>query len=53
VHGIIGQGRFAGILQQRFHQHLVAFKGEVALDVIAIADLLLVGGCARMTTSVR
>ncbi len=44
VHGVVGQGGFAGILQQRFHQHLVALEGEVALDVVTIADLLLVGG---------
>ena len=44
VHGVVGQGRFAGILQQRFHQHLVALEGEMALDVVTIADLLLVGG---------
>ena len=44
VHGVVGQGGLAGVLQQRFHQHLVALEGEVALDVVAIADLLLVGG---------
>ena len=44
MHGVVGQGRFAGVLQQRFHQHLVVLESEVALDVVAIADLLLVGG---------
>ena len=43
VHGVVGQGRFADILQQRFHQHLIVLEGEMPLDVIAIANLLLVG----------
>ena len=44
VHRVVGQGGLAGILQQRFHQHLVALEVEMVLDVVTIADLLLVGG---------
>ena len=44
VHRVVGQGGLAGILQQRLHQHLVALEVDAVLDVVAIADLLLVGG---------
>ena len=43
LHRRVGDGGFAGLLQQRFHQHPVAVEGEPALDVGIIADLLLLG----------
>ena len=43
MHRRVGDGGFAGLLQQRFHQHPVAVEGEPALDVGAVADLLLLG----------
>ena len=44
VHGVVGQGGFAGVLQHRFHQHPVMIESEPAADVVALVDLLLLGG---------
>ena len=43
VHRFVGLGRFAGVLQHRFHQHAVTIESEPGLHVIALIDLLFLG----------
>ena len=40
VHRRVGHRGLAGVLQQRFHQHLVAFERDAVLDVVTIGELL-------------
>ena len=44
VHRIVGHCGLAGAVQQRFHQHLVALERDPMLDLVAVTELLLVGG---------
>ncbi len=44
VHRVVGHRRGAGVLQQGFHQHLVALELDAVLDVVAVGQLLLLGG---------
>ena len=44
MHRIVGHGGFAGILQQRFHQRFVPLEFDALLDVVAIGELMLIGG---------